>query len=85
MIVQKNNIKVHVLLINRTTKHFSTGPVTVQVGDENGTYHVAIFPLLGEKGIVNTTLAHAQKLPKSGMLQWVVFLNYFCILIIHQL
>ena len=68
MIVQMKNTKADILLINQTTKYFSTGPVTVQVEDENGTYHVSILPLLREKGIVNATVAYTQELPTSGML-----------------
>ena len=68
MIVQIDNItEVHKLLINDTTGHLSTGPVTVQV-EENGTYHVAIFPIMGEKGIVNGTLVYSQVLSVNGML-----------------
>ena len=73
MVVQMKNTKADLLLINRTTKSFSTGPITVQVGDENGTYHVSILPLLGEKGIVNATVAYTQELPTSSILQWVAF------------
>ena len=68
MIVQLNNVdEVHKLYINDTTEYLSPGPVTVQV-EENGTYHVAIFPLRGEKGIVNTTTAYSQVLPITGVL-----------------
>ena len=74
MVVQMKSSKADVLLINQTTKYFPTGPVTVQVEDENGTYYVSIFPLLGEKGIVNATVAYTQELPTSGMLQCVAFL-----------
>ena len=72
MVVQMKNTKADVLLINQTMKYF---PVTVQVEDENGTYYVSIFPLLGEKGIVNATVAYTQELPTSGMLQWIIFCN----------
>ena len=62
MIVQLNNIdEVNKLLINRTTEHLSTGPVIVQV-EENGTYHISIFPVMGERGILDTTIAYSQVL-----------------------
>ena len=62
IIVQLNNVtEVHKLHINCTTEHLSPGPVTVQV-KENRTYHVAIFPLMGERGIVNTTIMYSQVL-----------------------
>ena len=68
IIVQLNNVtEVHKLHINSTTEHLSPGPVTVQV-KENGTYHVAIFPIMGETGIVNTAIAYSQVLPLNGML-----------------
>ena len=68
IVVQSNNVdEVHKLHINGTTEHMSPGPVTVQV-EENGTYHVAIFPLRGEKGIVNTTTVYSQVLPITGVL-----------------
>ena len=68
MIIQLNNVdEVHKLYINGTTEHLSPGPVTVQV-EESGIYHVAIFPLMGEKGIVNTTKAYSQVLPITGAL-----------------
>ena len=60
IIVQLNNVtEVHKLHINCTTERLSPGPVTVQV-EENGTYHVAIFPIMEERGIVNTTIAYSQ-------------------------
>ena len=62
MIVQLNDLyEVYKLFINGTTEHLSPGPVTVRV-EENGTYHVAIFPLMGERGIVNTTIMYSQVL-----------------------
>ena len=68
IIVQLNNVdEVHKLLIYGTTEHLSTGPVTVRV-EESGTYHVVIFPIMGEKGIVNTTIAYSQVLSVNGML-----------------
>ena len=68
IIVQLNNVtEVHKLYINSTTEHLSPGPVTVQV-EENGTYHVAIFPIMGEKGIVNTAIAYSEVLSLNGML-----------------
>ena len=58
IIVQLNNVtEVHKLLINCTTEHLSPGPVTVQV-NESGSYHVAIFPVMGERGITNTSVEH---------------------------
>ena len=66
IIVQLNNVdEVHKLHINSTTEHLSPGPVTVQV--ENGIYHVAIFPLMGKRGIVNTTIAYSQTLSNIGV------------------
>ena len=68
IIVQLNNVdEVHKLHINSTTEHLSPGPVTAQV-EESGIYHVAIFPLMGEKGTVNTTIAYSQVLPITGMI-----------------
>ena len=65
MIVHLNNVdEVHKLHINSTTEHLSPGPVTVRV-EKNGTYHVAIFPVMGESGIVNTFVEHSEIL---GML-----------------
>ena len=62
MIVQLNCLyEVHKLFINGTTEHLSPGPVIVQV-EGNGTYHVAIFPLRGESGIVNATIVYSQVL-----------------------
>ena len=62
IIVQLNNVdEVHKLYINSTTEHLSPGPVTVQV-EESGIYHVAIFPLKGERGIVNTTIVYSKML-----------------------
>ena len=62
IIVQLNGLyEVHKLYINGTTEHLSPGPVTVQV-EESGIYHVAIFPLSGESGIVNTTIVYSQVL-----------------------
>ena len=62
VIVQLNNVdEVHKLHINGTTEHLSPGPVTVQV-EESGSYHVAIFPIMGEMGIVDTTIAYSEVL-----------------------
>ena len=71
IIVQLNNVdEVHKLHINGTTEHLSPGPVTVQV-KENGTYHVAIFPIMGEMGIVDTTIVCSEVLSPTipGMKQ----------------
>ena len=71
IIVQLNNVdEVHKILINSTTEHLSPGPVTVEV-EENGTYHVAIFPIMGERGIVDTTIAYSQVLSVTS--------EYMCI------
>ena len=62
IIVQLNNVdEVHKLHINGTTEHLSPGPVTVQV-EESGTYYVVIFPIMGERGIVDTTIAYSEVL-----------------------
>ena len=62
IIVQLNNIdEVHKLHINGTTQHLSPGPVTVQV-EKSGSYHVAIFPIMRERGIVDTTIAYSEVL-----------------------
>ena len=62
IIVQLNNVtEVHKLHINCTTEHLSPGPVTVQV-EESGSYHVAFFPIMGERGIVDTTIAYSEVL-----------------------
>ena len=75
MIVQLNNItEVHKLYINSTTEHLSPGPVTVRV-EESGTYHVAIFPIMGEMGIVDTTIAHSEVLSVTSEYD-----SYICIL-----
>ena len=59
IIVQLNNVtEVHKLYMNCTQ---TTQPVTVRV-NENGTYHVAIFPIMGERGIVDTTIAYSQEI-----------------------
>ena len=66
IIVQLNNAdEVHKLYINGTTEHLSPGSVTVQV-EENGTYHVAIFPIMGERGIVDTTIVYSQEISVSS-------------------
>ena len=73
MIVQLNNVDdVHKLYINSTTEYQSPGPVTVQV-EENGTYQVAIFPILKDRGIMNTTIAYSQVLSATGM-----YINMVC-------
>ena len=60
IIVQLNNVtEVHKLHINSTTEHLSPGPVTIRV-EESGTYHVAIFPIMKERGIVDTTIVYSQ-------------------------
>ena len=65
IIVQMNGLyEFNKFYINGTTEHLSPGPVTVQV-EENGTYHVAIFPLMGERGIVNTTIMYSQVLSQG--------------------
>ena len=62
IIVQLNNAdEVHKLYINSTTEH----QVTVQV-EENGTYHVAIFLIMGESGIMDTTIAYSQDISVSS-------------------
>ena len=67
MIVQLSNVtEVYKLHINGTTEHLSLGPVTVRV-EENETYHVAIFPILSDRGIMNTTIAYSQLLSATGM------------------
>ena len=67
MIVQMNNVdEVHKLHINCTTEHLSPGPVTAQV-EENGTYKVAIFPIMGERGIVDTTIVYSEVFSVTSM------------------
>ena len=67
MIVQSNNVdKVHKLYVNGTTEYLSPGPVTVRV-EENGTHQVAIFPIMSNRGIMNTTIAYSRVLPDTGM------------------
>ena len=67
IIVQLNNVtEVHKLHINSTTKHLSPGPVIVRV-EENGTYQVDIFPILSDRGIMNTIMAYSQVLSATGM------------------
>ena len=77
IIVQLNNIdEVHKLHINGTTQHLSPGPVTVQV-EESGTYHVAIFPVMGERGIVNTSMEHSKEFfVNKGMLYHYYYMHY---------
>ena len=60
IIVQLNDVdEVHKLHINCTTEHLSPGTVTVQM-EESGSYHVVIFPIMGERGIVDTTIAYSE-------------------------
>ena len=74
IIVQLNNVtEVHKLYVNSTTEHLSPGPVTVQV-EESGTYHVAIFPIMGKRGIVDTTIAYSEVLSVTGK-----YVSYMCI------
>ena len=74
MIVQLNNAtEVHKLFTNYTTEHLSPEPVTVQV-NESGTYHVAIFPIMGEMGIVDTNLIYSKELLVNGK-----FVEYMCV------
>ena len=69
VIVQmEQHAETGVLLINRTTEHLSSGPVTIQVEDKNGKYRVAVFPLKREGGIVNATVEYTQELSTGGML-----------------
>ena len=66
IIVQLNYItEVHKLRINCTTEHLSPGPVTVRV-EKSRSYHVAIFPLMGERGIVDTTIVYSEVLPVTS-------------------
>ena len=75
IIVQLNNVtEVHKLHINGTTEHLSPGPVTVQV-EENGTYQIAIFPIMSNRGIINTTIAYSRVLPDTGMFNNYVILT----------
>ena len=77
--VQSNNVdEVHKLHLSGTTEHLSPGPVTVGV-EENGTYHVAIFPIMGEMmGIVNTTIAYSEVLSVTS--EYISYV-YMCIFI----
>ena len=79
IIVQLNNItEVHKLIIKNTTEHLSPGPVTVRV-EESGSYHIAIFPIMEEMGIVNTTIVHSEVLSVTSK-----YVSYMCIIfIIH--
>ena len=77
IIVQLNNVnEVHKLNINSTTEHLSPGPVTVRV-EESGSYHVAIFPIMGERGIVNTAIAYSHLLSMNGM--WIIIIITSCL------
>ena len=74
IIVQLNNVdEFHKLHINCTTEHLSPGPVIVLV-EESGTYHIAIFPIIGERGIVNTTIAYSEVLSVTSE-----YVSYMCI------
>ena len=52
VIVQKNSIRE--LLVNQTRQ----GPVTVQV-QGSGIYHVTIFPIYEDTGIINSTMVYS--------------------------
>ena len=84
MIVQFNNVdEVHKLHINGTTEHLSPGPVTVQV-EESGSYHVAIFPIMGERGIVDTTIAYSEVLSPNipGTYEIMIPILYDCSVVV---
>ena len=75
IIVQLNNVdEVHKLYINGTTEHLSPGPVIVRV-EESGSYHVTIFPVMGDRGIVDTTIAYSEVLSVTSE-----YVSYMCIL-----
>ena len=78
MIIQSNNVnKVHKLFTNYTTEHFSPEPVTVKV-NESESYHVAIFPIMGEMGIVDTHLIYSKVLIVDGKcVEYIV--NFFIV------
>ena len=79
MIVQLNNIdEVHKLYVNGTNEHQSPGPVIVRV-EENEKYQVAIFPILSNRGIVNTTMAYSQVLSATGM--YIIVLYYLAVIL----
>ncbi len=64
MIVQRNDVNIKrawQLLISETEQRAPGGPITVQV-EENGIYHVAIFPRIMESGVVHSTLAFSVEL-----------------------
>ena len=66
IIVQLNNVdEVHKLLVNCTTELLFPGPVTVRV-KESRTYHVTIFPIKGEKGILDANIVYSEVLPVTG-------------------
>ena len=77
VIVQmEQHAETGVLLINRTTEHLSSGPVTIQLEeDKNGTYRVAVFPLKREGGIVNATVEYTQELSTGSMLSIVNYVH----------
>ena len=63
MIVQRNDINIRragQLLVNETGPATPTGPVTVEV-EENGIYHVAIFPRSPDSGLAHSTLAYSKE------------------------
>ena len=64
MIVQRNDVNIRragQLLVNETGPGAPTGPVTVEV-EENGIYHVAIFPRSPDSGLVHSTLAYSTEI-----------------------
>ena len=84
IIVQLNDIdEVYKLHINCTNEHLSPGPVTVQV-EENGTYNVAIFPIMGENGIVDTTIVYSEMLSVTSeyvtYILCILYLSINCII-----
>ena len=60
------------LLINSTIRHRHPGPISIQV-EESGIYNVVIFPIMGERGIVNATIAYSREISVVGMFYY----NYY--------
>ena len=60
MIVQLMNIsEVHILYVNQTTNRQPTATVIVE---EKGTYHVTIFAITGDRGILDSDIEYSVSL-----------------------
>ena len=79
LVVQEKHVdEVRRLLINTTQTGQPQGPVTVQVA-MGGAYHVAVFPVKEELGILNSSVAYTIEIQLGKLHNLMILCGFMCV------